>query len=140
MPDESRRPRLISNKAAGLAALLLTGFVAAQALRGLLLHKRHSVWLFPLFFSAPRWTFLALQLAFYAYLLWLCFVFFRVAVGKERTIVAAWSFAIFSGPVGSLLSRPAARALDSVAAFGLLAAFLVAMDIWLRQISQRPAI
>jgi len=140
MAVEDGTRSLIGNKTASLAALLLTGLVAAQTFRGAFAaNQHHSRWLFPLFFSVPRWTFLTLQFAFIGYLLWVGFVFFRAAAGKERIIVAAWSFAVFSGPVSTFLPRFAVRSVECVAALGMLAAFLATVDIFSKQFSRNPA-
>ena len=75
---------------------------------------------------------MTVQFAFYGYLLWLSLVFFRAGSGKERVIVAAWFFAIFAGPLQTLLPN-FASILEFIAAFGMAAAFLMTVDIGLRQ-------
>jgi uncharacterized membrane protein len=113
--------------------MCLTGFVAAQAFREMLSHSQHkSSWLVDLHFMLPTWAVAGVNLGFYAYLLWLGVVFYRVAQGKERVLVAGWYTVILLGPIQNIVSGSAAVAIDHVQAIGMLVAFLAAVDIFLR--------
>jgi hypothetical protein len=71
---------------------------------------------------------MAVNVGFYAYLLFLGIAFYRMAQGKERVLVAGWFVGIFLGPVQILVSVPAV-AVDYMQAVGMMAAFLAAVYI-----------
>jgi len=120
MQDPKPRPRLIHSTRAAVVAFVLTGFVAGLTFRDVFFRSADGTrWLFPVFFTQPRWAFLSIQLAFYGYLLWLCFVFFRAAQGKERVIVAGWFAVILLTPIETFISRPAAGAIRYAEALGM---------------------
>jgi hypothetical protein len=133
MEERADKPRLIPNRLAAITAAILTGFVAAEAFRDALFHPVGRFhWLFPLAFEIPKWAVFAVNGAFYAYLLWACFAFFRIAQGNERVIVVGWSLGIVLYPIKYLVSPPAALAIQYVEATGLTAAFFAALDILFR--------
>jgi len=126
------KPRLIHNKRGAVIALCLTGYLAALSFRNVLSHSQHkSHWLVDLHFILPTWAVAGVNLGFYAYLLWLGVVFYRVAQGKERFLVAGWLTGGFFGPILNLVSASAAAEFDYVIAIGMLVAFLAAVDIFL---------
>lgn len=130
MEQRSHKTRLIPNRLAAVAAAILTGLIAVEAFRDALFHPVGRFrWLFPLWFEVPKWALFAVNGAFYAYLLWVCFVFFRIAQDKERVIVAGWSLGIVLYPIKYLVSPPVALAIQYVEATGLTAAFFAALDI-----------
>ena len=134
--EEVQKPRLIRNTPAAVVAVFLTGLVAGLALRSVfVLPAHHSRWLFPALISTPRWAFASVQIAFYGYLLWLCFAFLRIAQGKERIVVVAWFLVTLGSPLETFMSRPAVRAFDYVNAFGMAAAFLTTIDILLGRLA-----
>ena len=133
MGEQSRKLGLIPNRRAAAIGLFLTGFMAVLAFRDALIHPAvRSQWLFPLGFAAPKWVLWTVNGAFYGYLLWLCFVFFRIARGKERIIVVGWSFTIVLYPVKYFVSSSAAVVIQHLDAAGMAAAFLAILDILLR--------
>ena len=140
MQDQITTPGLIRSKRSALVALFLTGLVAAMTIRGVLFHPYHhrSRGLFPIFFPLPSWAFYSIQLAFYAWVVWLCFVFFRIARGKERAIVICWSFDILMHPLQTFIPRSAALDIDIdyVRVLVLAVAFFAALDILLRRLSR----
>ncbi len=85
---------LLPNRLAAAIALIFTGWMAALAIRDVLLRPiRLQDWFFPIFpplFKAPHWVAIAVNAAFYAYLIWICVCFFRFAKGKERVVIAGW--------------------------------------------------
>jgi hypothetical protein len=133
MIEGTGTPGLIRSRFVAIIVLVLTGFVATQTVR-VALHNptRHPDWLFPLFFIRAQWIVLLVNVAFYAYLLWLCFVFFRIAQGKERVIVIGWFFGIVLYPIKVLVSGPAAFVIRYAEAAAMAAAFLVSLDICVR--------
>lgn len=127
------KPRLIHNKRGAVIALCLTGFVTALSFRNVLSHSQHeSRWLVDLPFILPTWAVAEVNRGLYAYLLWLGVVFYRVAQGKERFLVAGWLTGGFFGPILNLVSTSAAAEFDYVIAVGTFVAFLAAVDIFLR--------
>jgi hypothetical protein len=133
-------PRLIHSIRVAVVAFLLTGFVAGLTIRNVFFRPaHHHRWLFPVFFALPGWTFLSLQLAFYGYLLWLCFVFFRIARGKERVIVVCWFFNILLNPIDTFFPKRVVIVLDHVQVFGMAVAFFAALDILLRRLVRHEA-
>jgi hypothetical protein len=127
------KPRLIHNRREAVIALCLTGYVAALSFRDVLSHSQHkSHWLVDLHFMLPTWAVAGVNLGFYAYLLWLGVVFYRIAQGKERVLVAGWFTGGFLGLIQNLVSASAAAAIDYVQAIGMVVAFLAAVDIFLR--------
>jgi hypothetical protein len=75
---------------------------------------------------------MAVEIGFYAYLLWLGVVFYRVAKGRERVLVAGWFVPIFFRPIQSVVSMKTAAAIDYVKAFCIFVALLAAVDIFLK--------
>lgn len=133
MEQPEFKPRLIHKKRGAVIALCLTGYVAALSFRDVLSHSQHkSHWLVDLHFMLPTWAVAAVNLGFYAYLLWLGVVFYRIAQGKERVLVAGWFTGFFLGLIQNLVSASAAAAIDNVKAIGMVVAFLAAVDIFLR--------
>jgi hypothetical protein len=128
---------LIANKRDAVIALCLTGIVTAftvraavfRSLRGATFHSQHTLpWLFDARFMLPARAAMAVNVGFYAYLLFLGIAFYRMAQGKESVLVAGWFVGIFLGPVQILVSVPAV-AVDYMQAVGMMAAFLAAVYI-----------
>jgi hypothetical protein len=127
------KPRLIHNKRGAVIALCLTGFVAALSFRDVLSHpQRKSHWLIDLHFMLPTWALAAVNLGFYAYLLWLGVVFYRIAQGQERVLVIGWFTVVFLGQIQGLVSVSTAATVDYIKAMGMVVAFLAAVDILLK--------
>ena len=74
---------------------------------------------------------LAVNVAFYAYLLWLCIVFFRTAQGKERILVAGCFPGILLTPLQSLVSTTTATSIRYIEAASIAVAFVAAVWIML---------
>jgi hypothetical protein len=133
------KPRLIHNKRGAVIALCLTGYLAALSVRDVLWHSQRQHhwlldfdWLVLWHISLPTWAVAGVNLGFYAYLLWLGVVFYRVAQGKERVLVVGWAAVILLGLIQFLISASAATEIDSLIAFMAAAAFLAAVDIFLK--------
>ncbi|HYL68200.1 MAG TPA: hypothetical protein VEX69_03460 [Candidatus Limnocylindria bacterium] len=82
--------------------------------------------------TLPASAAVAVNIFFYAYLLWLGVVFYRTTQGKERVLVAGWFGAMFLGWTQNLVSMSAAGAIEWAKASCMLVAFLAAVDILLR--------
>jgi hypothetical protein len=122
---------LVPNRSTAIGAVVLTGFVAAVSFRAAFYSAPHY-WR-PFFYlpMLPKWAQLLINVAFYGYLLWLCVVFFVMAKGKERILVAGWCPGLLLDPIKSVASSPAVTAIRQFQAFGLAVAFLAAVSIFL---------
>jgi hypothetical protein len=74
---------------------------------------------------------LLINAAFYGYVLWLCVVFFVIAKGKERILVAGWGPDLLLNPIKGVVSAPAVGAIRQFQAVSLAIAFLAALSIFL---------
>jgi hypothetical protein len=133
MEQSELKHRLIHTKWGAVFAVCLTGYVAALDFRNVLSHSQHkSHWLVDLHFILPTWAEAGVNLVFYAYLVWVSAVFYRIAQGKERLLVCSWVTSFFLGLIQYLVSESAATAIDYVKALAMLVAFLAAVDIFFR--------
>ncbi len=140
------RPRLIHTKRGAVIALCVTGYLGALSVRNVLWHsQRQHHWLLDLdeivydlhrlgywHISLPAWIVAGVNLAFYAGLFWGGVLFYRIAQGKERLLVAAWTAVIFLNLIQVLISASAATAIDPVKVILTGAAFLAAVDIFIK--------
>jgi hypothetical protein len=111
----------------------------ALSVRDVLWHsQRQHRWLLDLdwlvywHISLPAGVVAGVNLAFYAGLLWGGVLLYRIAHGKERVLVVGWAAVIFLGLIQFLISASAVTAIDLVQAFMAAAAFLAALDIFLK--------
>jgi hypothetical protein len=139
MGQPELKPRLIHTKRGAVIALCFTGYVAALSVRDLLWHSQRQHhwlldldWLVYLHVFLPAWVVAGVNLAFYAGLLWGGVLLYRIARGKERLLVVAWAAGIFLGLIQFLISASAVAAIDLLKAFMAAAAFLAAVDIFLK--------
>ena len=134
------RARLIENRPTAVVAFCLTGIVVALSLRQVARHAQHkSYWLLDLRSILPASAAAVAEVAFCAYLLWLGLVFYRVAQGKERILVAGWFGSLFLGLIQRLVSTSTAAAIDWVKAGCMLLALLAAVDILLKTFASNKA-
>lgn len=122
MQQPESKPGLIHNWPAALVTLCLTGLVTLSSFREVLFHAQHtSPWLLDLRFMLPPWATTAVNLGFYAYLLWLSVWFYRGAQGKERVVVAGWFVGFWLHTILNLIPMSAAtnfvRIVGNVIAF-----------------------
>jgi hypothetical protein len=139
MGQSEIKPRLIHTKRGAVFALCCTGYFATLSVRDVLWHSQRQHhwlldfdWLVLWHISLPAWVVAGVNLGFYAYLLWLGVAFYRIAQGKERVLVAGWLTVGFFGPILNLISASAATEIDALKAFMAAAAFLAAVDIFLK--------
>ena len=83
------------------------------------------------------WALWAVNVAFYGSLVWLCVVFFRVAIGKERVLVAGWFLLILLSPIQSLVSTSAAAAIQYIKAVSIAVAFVAVLLLVLERANWR---
>jgi hypothetical protein len=79
----------------------------------------------------PARATLAVNVALYAWLLWLCVVFPRALHGKERVLVAGWVPGILLSPIQGVVSASLATVIQHVKAASIMVAFFAAMAILL---------
>ena len=133
MVQELVKPRLIHSRRGAAFALCLTGYAAALTFRNLLLHSQHKLLLLiDSHFSLPTWVAAAINLGFYAYLIWVSAALYRLAQGKERVLVGGWAASFFIGLIKYLVSTPAAAVIYYLQALGMLLALLAAVEILCR--------
>lgn len=130
MDQSEDTARIIGSRNSAVTALCLTGIVAAQTFWDAIHHAEHkSYWLLDLNGPLPAFAAAALNMAFYAYLLWLGVVFCRGTKGKERVLVAGWFGALFLGWTQNVVSTSAAAVIGWVKAAFMLMAVVAAVDI-----------
>lgn len=113
--QQEQKPRLIGNRFTAAIAVVLTGSVAAQTLRAAFWQSPHRLhWLLPLDALLPARAIVAVNVALYAWLLWLCVVFPRDLQGKERILVAAWAPGVLLSPIQGMVSASFAAAIQHV--------------------------
>ena len=138
MEGRSHREGLIRHRRNAVIALILTGLVAAMTFRAAFLPSpHHARWLIPLDSLLPMWALWAVNVAFYTYLLWLSVVFFQVAMGKERVLVAGWFLLILLSPIQSLVSTSAAAAIQYIKAVSIAVAFVAVLWLVLERANWR---
>ncbi|HEY6389562.1 MAG TPA: hypothetical protein VIX91_28085, partial [Candidatus Acidoferrum sp.] len=82
--------------------------------------------------ALPAWVVAGVNLAFYAGLLCGGVGLYLIAQGKERLLVVGWAAVICLGLIQFLISAFAATAIEPVKALMAAAAFLAAVDIFLK--------
>jgi hypothetical protein len=136
MKQPKYEPGLINSRRDAMIALCLTGLVAAlnvwavaHSFESVAHSSQHRLpWLLDLRFILPKRPAVAVNVGIYAYLLYLGIVFYRMARGKERILVAGWFFGIFLGPL-QILPSVSAAAIDYLQTAGMLIAFVAAVSI-----------
>jgi hypothetical protein len=139
MGQSEIKPRPIHTKRGAVVALCFTGYGAALSVRDVLWHSQRQHhwlldfdWLVLWHISLPAWVVAGVNLAFYAVLFWGGVLLYRIAQGKERVLVVGWAAVLFLGLIQFLISASAATEIDPLKAFMAAAAFLAAVDIFLR--------
>jgi hypothetical protein len=128
--QSEQKPRLIGNRLTAAIGVVLTGFVAVQTLRAVFWQSPHHFhWLLPLDALLPARAVLAVNVALYAWLLWLCIVFPRALQGKERVLVAGWVPGVLLSPIQGMVSASLAAAIQHVKAASIMVAFFAAVAI-----------
>lgn len=132
MEQQEQKPRLIGNRFTAAIGVVLTGYVAALSLRAAFWESPHHFhWLLPLDALLPARLTLAVNVALYAWLLWLCVVFPRALRGKERVLVAGWVPGVLLSPIQGMVSASLAAVIQYVKAASIMIAFFAAVAILL---------
>jgi hypothetical protein len=132
MQQGEHKPGLIRSRPAATIVLLLSWILAILTFRDLFRLPAHgSAWLLPPDFVQPRWLFVALNVAFYAYLSWSCVVLFRITLGKERILAAGFYSSMALGLIQGLVSPFAATAIQYARVAGMVVAFVAAALIFI---------
>jgi hypothetical protein len=136
MEQRASRTRFIHNRRDALVALSLAGLFMAISVRDVIVHpQRKFQWPIllgkPLDFGLPTSAVTAVNLAFYAYLLFGVILFYRQARGTERVLVAGWVSGLFFGPIRNLISVQATAAISYMELIGNVVALVAALYIYL---------
>ena len=110
---------------------ILTAFVLAQAIRGLLRPARAGSWLITSDGVLPGWLTIALNVAFYVAFCWGAFLFIRGTEGRERFFMVGWWAVILLSPLRTLSSQWSTT-ISYVDSFGLAVALVLAISLVLR--------
>ena len=130
MAQSEQKPRLIGNRLTAAIGVVLTGFVAVQTLRAVFWQSPHHFhWLLPVDSILPARATLAVNLVFYAWLVWLCVVFPRALHGKERVLVIGWTLSLLLSLVQGLVSASLAAFIQYVRAASIMVALFAAVAI-----------
>ena len=110
--------------------VVLTDYVAALTLRTAFWQSPHHFhWLLPVGTFLPARVTLAVNVAFYAWLLWLCIVFPRALHGKERVLAIGWALSLLLGLIQGLVSASLAALIQYVRAASIMVALFAVVAI-----------
>ncbi len=123
-------PRLIGSRFSAAVGVVLTGYVAALTLRAAFWKPPHHFhWLLAVDTFLPARATLAVNLAFYAWLVWLCVVFPRALHGKERVLAIGWALSLLLSLIQGLVSASLAAFIQYVSAASIMVALFAAIAI-----------
>jgi len=133
VPSQEYTPPLIYTKRGAIISLCLTAFVFGLSVRALFAYVRHGgrpqfQWPFTLALL-PHWANVTINIAFYAYLLWLGIAFLRIARGAERIVVAGWLTDVLLGPLKLIFPPIGLAALRYFQTIAMAAAFFAAVSL-----------
>jgi hypothetical protein len=123
-------PRLIGSRFTAAIGVILTGYVAALTLRAALWQSPHHFhWILPVDTFLPARATLVVNVAFYAWLLWLCIVLPRAVHGKERILVTGWVLSLLLSLIQGLVWVSLAALIQDVRAASITVAFFAVVAI-----------
>jgi hypothetical protein len=123
-------PRLIGSRSTAAIGVALTGYVAALTLRAALWQSPHHFrWLLPVNAFLPARAALVANVAFYAWVLWLCIVFPRALHGKERILAIGWMLSLVLSLIQGLVSASLDALIQYVRAASMMVAFFAVLAI-----------
>ncbi len=138
--EQPQKPRLITSRFTALIGVILTGYIAALAIRSAFWQSAHHFhWLLPLDRLLPAWAVLTVNVVIYGWILWLCIVFPRAFQGKERVLVAGWVPSLVLGPIQGMVSVSLATTIQYVKAASMMVAFIAAVVILVESSGTRTA-
>jgi hypothetical protein len=142
MEQQEHGRRLIRSSFNAEVTVLATALVAALSVRSAFTrHHRYGAERgLPLSSMLPEWGGVAVNLAFYVYLVWLCIAFFRRAQGKERVVVCGWLLLILLTPIQHFLSPTAADTVQYLKAGSLVVAFVWAVLLLIEVLGRDKAL
>ena len=134
MERREHKFQLIGNRFTAIAAVCLTGFLAAWDGWAVFSGAPHkSGWLIPSdSLPLPIWGVIILNFFFYSYMLWIAFWVYRGTQGKERVVVGGYFTAALLGLLGRIKALDSPRAviwIRSVQSVGMSVAFFAALLI-----------
>lgn len=136
---EAREPkfRLIENRFTAILAVCTTGYLAWRDIRAVFSNiPQKSGWIMSFdFLPLPDWIVAAINLLFYAYLLWIAIWFYRRVEGSERIVVAGFFMSGFIGflaRIDAFGSQQLIAAIRSLQSGSMTVAFVAAVVILLK--------
>ncbi len=130
MEHPKQWPRLIGSRFSAAIGVVLTGYVAALTLRSAFRQSPHHFhWLLPVDTFLPARATLVVNVAFYAWLLWLSIVFPWAARGKEHVLVIGWALSLLLSLIQGLVRPSLAALIQDVRATSMTVAFFAVMAI-----------
>jgi hypothetical protein len=131
MEAPTQPERLIRNRRIATMVVMGTGVLTAVTLWRTFFPVPHqSHWLLPLRFLLPGRADIAVNVAFYLYLLWfVIFRFFRKSQGKEQILIAGYCPLVFLNPFKYLVSTAGGNLFQSLQLIGMIMAFVAALLI-----------
>ena len=122
--------RLIHSRSGAVFSVVVTGFVAYQTIKRVLHHRGlHATWIFLSFPLLPHWGLVALNVFFYANIVWLCTALLRMGGGKERVIVAGWAASLLLGLIQPFVPPEVAISIQYAKGLAMGAAFFMSVLI-----------
>jgi hypothetical protein len=126
MDQPKQWPRLIGSRFAAAIGVVLTSYVAALTLRSAFWQSPHRFhWILPVDTFLPARATLVVNVAFYAWLLWLCIVFTRAVHGKEL----GWALSLLLSLIQGLARVSLAALIQDVRAASIMVAFFAVVAI-----------
>src|ERR1700690_2282266 len=105
MDQPKQWPRLLGNRFTAAIGVVLTGYVAELTFRAAIWQPPHHFhWLLPVDSILTARATLVVNVALYAWVLWLCIVFPRALHGKERVLVVGWVLSLLLSLTQGLMS------------------------------------
>ena len=130
MDQPKQWPRLIGNRFTAAIGVVLTGYVAELTFRAAIWQPPHHFhWLLPVDSILTARATLVVNVALYAWVLWLCIVFPRALHGKERVLVVGWVLSLLLSLTQGLMSASLAAFVQYVRAASIMVAFFAALAI-----------
>ena len=130
MDQQKEKPLLINSRLIAAIGVILTGYVAALTFRAVFRRSAHHFhWILPLSHVLPPWAVLTVNVAFYAYMIFLFIAVPWSLRGKERILVLGWLPGVLLSPIQGMVSVSLASAIQYVKAASIAIAFLAAVAI-----------
>ena len=124
-------PPLIHTKRGAINVSVLTGILFAISIRALFLYTRYAgrprfQWPFTSE-VLPSWAVVTINVALYAYLLWLGVMFYRIARNGEWVVVGGWVVDFLLGPTKIIFPPAGALVIRYVQTAAMATAFVTTL-------------